>query len=209
MDVTTTPLAVSGDESGFWANAVPIIPHPAELLVGFIAFLILLWIVAKKVVPRFEEVYRQRAEAIEGGVRRAEAAQAEAQAALEEYRAQLADARREAAHIREQAREQGAAIVAEMREQAQAEARRITEAAHAQIETDRQQALVQLRQEVGRLSVELASRIVGESLEDEARQRRTVDRFLASLEEMEPATSSAASASAPSGGATLLDPREL
>ncbi len=209
MDVTTTPLAVSGDEGGFWANAVPIIPHPAELIVGFIAFVILLWIVAKKVVPRFEEVYRQRAEAIEGGVKRAEAAQAEAQAALEEYRAQLADARREAARIREEAREQGAAIVAEMREQAQAEARRITEAAHAQIETDRQQALVQLRQEVGRLSVELASRIVGESLEDEARQRRTVDRFLSSLEEMEPAVSSASSASVPSGGATLLDPREL
>ena len=53
---------------------------------------------------------------------KAEEAQAEAQAALEQYQAQLREARHEAARIREEAREQGAAIIAEMREQAQAEA---------------------------------------------------------------------------------------
>ncbi len=204
MDVTTSlPTAAEAGEGGFWANAVPILPHPAELIVGVIAFAVLLWIIATKVVPRFEEIYRQRAEAIEGGVKRAEAAQAEAQEALEQYRAQLADARREAAHIREEARQQGAAIVAEMREQAQAESRRITEAAHAQIETDRRQAYTQLQHEVGRLSVELASRIVGESLEDEARQRRTVERFLSDLE----ATAAASPDGARSGGATLVEGR--
>ena len=101
---------------------------------------------------------------------------------LEQYRQQLAEARHEAARLREEAREQGAQIIAEMREQAQAEARRVTEAAHAQIEADRQQALTALRAEVGTLAVELASRIVGESLTDEARQSRMVDRFLAELE---------------------------
>ncbi len=204
MDLNTAlRAATEGEAGGFWANAAPIIPHPAELIVGLIAFAVLLWIVAKKVVPRFEEIYRQRAEAIEGGVKRAEQAQAEAQAALEEYRAQLADARREAARIREEAREQGAAIVVEMREQAQAESRRITEAAHAQIETDRRQAYTQLQHEVGRLSVELASRIVGESLEDEARQRRTVERFLSDLE----TTAAASPDGARSGGATLVEGR--
>ena len=67
------------------------------------------------------------------------------------------------------------------REQAKAEARRITEAAQAQIEAERQQALISLRTEVGTLATELASRIVGESLTDEARQRRMVDRFLDEL----------------------------
>src|SRR5437773_7324871 len=70
----------------------------------------------------------------------------------------------------------------EMREQAQAEARRITESAQAQIEAERQQALTALRTEVGNLATELASRIVGESLTDEARQSRMVDRFLDELE---------------------------
>ena len=84
--------------------------------------------------------------------------------------------------MREEAREEGAAIIAEMREQAQAEAERITASAHNQIEAERQQALIPLRAEVGSWPPTLASRIVGESLEDEARQRRVVERFLADLE---------------------------
>ena len=71
-----------------------------------------------------------------------------------------------------------------MREQAQAEARRITESAQAQIQAERQQALTALRAEVGALATELASRIVGESLEDTARQGRMVDRFLEELDQV-------------------------
>jgi F-type H+-transporting ATPase subunit b len=165
-----------------WPEKAPILPHPAELIVGLIAFAILYWIIASKVMPRFEQVYAERTAAIEGGMQQAEKAQAEAAAALEQYRAQLAEARGEAGRIREEAREEGAQILAEMRAQAQAEAQRITEAAHTQIAAERQQAVVQLRSEVGTLATDLASRVVGESLEDEARQRRTVERFLAELE---------------------------
>jgi F-type H+-transporting ATPase subunit b len=152
------------------------------MIVGLIAFGILYWLYKTKVVPRMEELYAERTAAIEGGMQQAEEAQQQAQAALEQYQAQLAEARAEAARIREEAREQGAAIVAEMRGHAQSEAARITEAAHKQIEAERQQAVVSLRSEVGRLSTDLAGRIVGESLEDEARQRGIVDRFLAELE---------------------------
>ena len=175
-----------GGDKSFWEDAYPIIPHPAEIIVGIIAFTVLYWVVLKKVVPRFEEVFSARSEAIEGGIKQAEAAQREAQEALEQYRAQLAEARHESARLREDAREQGAAILVEMREQARAESDRITRAAHAQIEADRTAALVQLRTEVGRLAADLAGRIVGESLEDDARQRRVVDRFLAELESVEP-----------------------
>ena len=106
---------------------------------------------------------------------------AEADRVLEQYKQQLADARHEAARLREEAREQGAQIIAEMREEAQAEARRLTEAAQQQIQAERQQALTALRSEVGALSTDLASRIV--SLTDEARQSRVVDRFLDDLEQ--------------------------
>ncbi|MEU6410696.1 F0F1 ATP synthase subunit B [Microbispora sp. NPDC046933] len=160
----------------------PLLPHVYELVVGSFAFLVVFLVVGKILTPRIQKTLAERTEAIEGGIKKAEDAQAEAQRTLEQYRAQLAEARQEAARLREEAREQGAAIKAELREEAQAEARRIVEAAHAQIEADRQQALTQLRGEIGRLSTELASRIVGESLEDEARQRRIVDRFLEELE---------------------------
>ena len=165
-----------------WPEALPLLPHPAEIIIGIIAFGILYWIFSSRVVPRMEAMYEERAAAIEGGMAQAEQAQAEARAALEKYNAQLAEARTEANEIRESAREQGASIVAEMRSQAQSEAARITESAQRQVEAERQQAVVQLRQEVGSLSTSLASKIVGESLEDEVRQKGIVDRFLAELE---------------------------
>jgi F-type H+-transporting ATPase subunit b len=171
--------AVAADDTG---SRLPILPLWGELIFGLIAFGILLWIIQTRVVPRLEQVYAERTAAIEGGMQQAEEAQQQAQAALEQYQAQLTEARAEAARIREESREQGAAIVVELRQQAQKEAARITEAAHKQIEAERQQAIVQLRSEVGRLSTELASRIVGESLHEEARQKGIVDRFLAELE---------------------------
>jgi F-type H+-transporting ATPase subunit b len=72
-----------------------------------------------------------------------------------------------------------------MREQAQAESARIKASAQAQLEAERTQVLAQLRSEIGGLATTLAGRIVGEALEDDARARRTVDRFLADLESSE------------------------
>ncbi|GHH68126.1 ATP synthase subunit b [Streptosporangium violaceochromogenes] len=160
----------------------PLFPHPYELVVGIFSFAVVLLVVGKILTPRIQKTLAERTEAIEGGIRKAQDAQAEAQALLKQYKDQLAEARHEAARLREEAREQGAQIKAELREEAQAEARRLVAAAHAQIEADRQQAFGQLRTEIGRLSIELAGRIVGESLEDEVRQRRVVDRFLEELE---------------------------
>ena len=136
----------------------------------------------KFVLPKLNAVLDERAALIEGGIAKAEAAQAEADAAREEYKAQLAEARTEAARIREDARAEGGAIVDELRAKAQADASRIVENAQRQIEAERQQAVVALRSEVGELATELASRIVGESLADSARQSRVIDRFLEELE---------------------------
>ena len=160
----------------------PLALHPAEIIVSIVVFLILVWLVTKYVVPNFEKTFAARTAAIEGGLEEAERKQAEADAQLAELNKQLSEARHEAARIREEAREQGAVIVADLREQAQAEAARITSAAHAQIEAEKQAVLAQLRAEVGTLATNLAGKIVGESLEDEARQRRTVERFISELE---------------------------
>jgi F-type H+-transporting ATPase subunit b len=164
------------------AEINPLVPQTAEIVVALITFGILYWFVAKVVVPRFEQAYAERTAAIEGGLEKAEQAQAQASAALEQYQAQLADARGEASLIREQARTQGASILAEMREQAQAEAERLVATAHTQIEAERVAALTSLRAEVGTLATELAEKIVGESLTDDERQQRVIDRFLADVE---------------------------
>ena len=163
-------------------NANPLIPALPELIIGAIAFLVVFAALWRVLLPRIQKTLEERTDKIEGGLLRAEEAQAEAARTLEQYRAQLSEARQDASRIRAEAQEQGAQIIAEMREQAQAEARRVTEAAQAQLAADRQQALAALRQEVGALSVDLASKIIGESLADEARQGRLIDRFLGELE---------------------------
>jgi F-type H+-transporting ATPase subunit b len=160
----------------------PLLPHSAEIVVGFIAFGLLYFVMLKKVVPMFEKAFKARTEAIQGGIERAEKAQAEAADALVQYKEQLSKAQSESQALREDARVQGAAIVEELRAKAQEEAARITAAAHASIEAERQQAVTSLRNEVGALAVELASKIVGEALDDQARQSRLVDRFLEDLE---------------------------
>ena len=160
----------------------PLVPHTSEMIVGFIAFSLLYLVLRKAVVPKFEKAFTDRTHAIQGGIDRAEQAQLEAQRALAQYTEQLSSAREEAQTLREEARVQGAAIVDELRAKAQEEAGRITAAAHASIEAERQQAVTSLRNEVGALAVELASKIVGEALEDQARQSRIVDRFLDDLE---------------------------
>ena len=162
----------------------PLVPTWTELIVGTICFALVFGVLGKLLMPRAQKLLAQRTELIEGGLEKAKEEQAEAAQVLEQYNQQLAEARHEAARMREEAREQGAQIIAEMREQAQAEARRITDAAQAQIQAERQQALTSLRAEVGALATELASRIVGESLEDTARQGRMVDRFLEELEQV-------------------------
>lgn len=161
----------------------PLLPeHLSELIVGVVLLLIVWWVVAKKVVPVFEKTYAERTEEIAGGIEKAEAAQAQAAEALAEYQAQLATARAEAGRIREDAKSQAVTLASEIREQAQADSARMLASARAQIEAERSRVVSQLRGEVGGLATQLAGRIVGESLADDERARRSVDRFIAELE---------------------------
>ena len=162
----------------------PLLPPVGEIIIGLIAFAVVLFVVYKFVAPAFEKAFVARRDAIEGGIERAEAMQAEAKAALEQYRAQLAEARTEAAQIRDQARAEGQQILEELRAQAQEESARIIARGEEQLAASRQQVVNQLRGEIGALAVDLAGRVVGESLEDQARRSGTVDRFLDQLDGM-------------------------
>lgn len=157
-------------------------------LVEVVAFLLMLGVLAKWVVPPINKAMTARQEGIRQQFAELEEAKAKAEAAEHEYRSQLSDARHEAARIREQAREDGAATIVEMREQARAESERILKTANAQIEAERQKVVQQLRTEVGSMATTLAERIVGESLDDGDRRDRTVERFLESLEDQDSAS---------------------
>ncbi|MFD6136697.1 F0F1 ATP synthase subunit B [Isoptericola sp. NPDC056618] len=175
---TSTPavLAAEGTEQNI------LLPHTYDIVWSLIIVIIVGFVFYRYVLPKFQAVLDERTAKIEGGIAKAEKAQEEAAEALKEYHQQLAEARADAAKTREEARAEGTAIVAELRTKAHEEASRIVETAHRQIEAERQTAAVSLRAEVGELATELASKIVGESLQDSARQSRVVDRFLDELE---------------------------
>ncbi|WP_062079239.1 F0F1 ATP synthase subunit B [Demequina globuliformis] len=173
-------LAVVAAEEGEAKN--PLIPANYDILWSTVIFVIIVVVFMKFLLPKLQAVLDERAEKIEGGIKKAEEAQAEAAAALEEYTAQLTEARAEAARIREDARSEASQIVSDSHTRASDDAKRIVETAHKQVEAERQQAVVSLHSEVGALAAELASRIVGESLADDARQQRIIDSFLDDLE---------------------------
>lgn len=178
------PLALAAAEGEEEGTSNFLVPN-GTFFIELAAFLLLFGLLTRYIIPFINNAMERRQEAIRAEFAELDEAKAEAKGAEEEFKAQIADARKEAARIREDAREQGSAIIAEMREQAGVEATRIVEHAHAQIAAERQQALTSLRTEVGALATSLAERIVGESLEDDERSTRVVDRFLADLETLE------------------------
>ncbi len=160
----------------------PIIPIWQELVIGGIAFAVLCFVLLKFAFPRMEQMYQARVDAIEGGIRRAEERQAQADALFARYQEQLADLRTEASAIRQEAAAEGEAIRQELLAKAREESDRIIAAGREQLAAERQTLVRELRGTVGTLAVELAGRIVGESLQEEARRKGTVDRFLADLD---------------------------
>lgn len=165
----------------------PLIPATYDIIWSALCFVIILVAFWKVFLPKMQTMLEQRAEAIEGNIAKADEAQSKAEAALQEYTAQLAGAREEAGEIRENARADAGKIVGKAKEDAVTEASRIAQAAQVQIEAERQSAVVSLRKEVGTLAIDLASGVVGESLSEDAKASALVDRFLAELEESEKA----------------------
>lgn len=160
----------------------PLIPETYDIVWSAVALVVVGFVFWKLVLPKFQKVLAERTEQIEGGIKKAEDAQAAAAAALEQYRAQLAEARTEAAQIREEARTQGQQIIADMKVQAQDESDRIVAAGHSQLVAQRQQIVAELRSDLGKTAVDLAEKVIGESLADDVKRAGTVDRFLNELD---------------------------
>lgn len=181
-------LAAEAGETLPWEGGNSILlPKSYDIVWSIIPLVIILIIFGKFVLPKFQEVLTEREDRIKGGIQRAEAAQAEAKAALEKYNAQLAEARAEAAEIREQAREKGKQIEAEMKAQAAEESNRIIASGEKQLLAQREQVVVELRQEMGQNSINLAERLLGGELSDATKRSGTIDSFLSELDSVAPA----------------------
>lgn len=160
-----------------------LLPHTADIIWGGLSFLVIVLLFSKFVMPRMREVTAERTAKIEGGLKQAEQSQEEAQALLAQYREALASANKEAADIRSAAIAEKNAIIEEAKKAAAEAAANVAAQAQAALEADRVRIAAELRRDLGASATELASRIVGESLADDARAAAVVDRFIAELEQ--------------------------
>ncbi len=168
-----------GEGQGPFNVLLPALP---DLIWSAVVFLIVGVFFWRYVTPRFTQVLDEREDKIEGGIARAEKAEAEAARQRDEQERILREAHDEAAAVREQARVEADQIRAERKAETQAEIDRMLENAKAQIEAERQSAIAELRSDVGQLALSLASGVVGENLRDDARQDAIVDRVLGDIE---------------------------
>jgi F-type H+-transporting ATPase subunit b len=178
-------LAVVATEEGEEASdgLSLVLPHTEELIAGILAFAIVFFFVWKWALPTITKTLEARQAAITGQLTEAERAKAEAEALLADYKAQLAEAKSEGNRIVEEARVAGDQTKAEIIAKANDDASQLIAKARAEAESERSRALSEARREVGELSVDLAGRIVGESLDADA-HKGLVERYLADLEKM-------------------------
>lgn len=155
----------------------PILPEAGELIFGTLAFLIVFVVLARYAFPRLNQGLADRREKIRGDMERAEKARQEADQILSRYEERLQDARVEAGRIIDEARKTADSMRKDLLAKAEDESHQIVERAQEEIRAERDRAFQDLRTQVGELSVDLAAKVVGESL-DRERQIRLVDGYI-------------------------------
>lgn len=157
-----------------------ILPETAELIWATLAFALVAFFLMRIAWPKIRAAVEAREAEIAGNLQSAETTKTEAQQTLDEYKAQLADARSDSNRIIEEARQSAEQVRKDMIAKAEAEAATIVERAGEQIENERKRTLEELRGEVGRLAVDLAERVVGNSIDRQA-QSKLVDDYISQV----------------------------
>lgn len=174
------PALLAAEASTESHHSNPLVPEANELIWGLVSFVLLFVLLAKFVFPSVQKMLDERAANIEGKLDQAEHEREEARQLLASYQQKLTEAHAEAGRLMEQARTNADRLETELRAKAEDQARKIVERAQETIQAERDRALETLRSEVGGLAVDLAERVVGESLDREL-QLRLVDQYISEL----------------------------
>jgi F-type H+-transporting ATPase subunit b len=170
-------LAQAEEHAEEVSEAKDLYPAAGELIVGLIAFAVLFFFTWRWVLPKFKEVLEERRAQIQGQMEQVEATRREADQLQEEYRTQLAGAREEADRIIEESRATAEQLRRDLQAKAEDEAQATVARAQEEIRAERDRVFQELRAQVGSIAVELAERVVGQSLDERAHQR-LIDEFI-------------------------------
>jgi ATP synthase F0 subunit b len=154
----------------------------ARYLGTLVAFALIIGLLWWKAVPPVRKLLRDKQETIRQQIEEAKRADERLAEAERKYAEAITEARTEAAMIRDAAREDAQRIVEELRARAEQEVERIKQRGEEHLAQQHQHVIRELRSEIGRLSAELAGRLVREHLAQGGNRVATVDRFLDQLE---------------------------
>jgi F-type H+-transporting ATPase subunit b len=183
MQLLTAMAVLAAEEGEGGSSTDLVLPETSELIAGIIAFAIVFFFVWRWAMPTIKETLERRRQAITGQIEEAEKAKAEAESLLADYRAQLAEAKAEGNRVVEEARQSADQLRADILAKAEQEAEGIRAKARDEASSEVSRALADAKAQVGDISVELAGKIVGESLDADAHQA-LIDRYLADLEQL-------------------------
>jgi F-type H+-transporting ATPase subunit b len=161
-------------------EASDLYPHANELIVGAIAFAILFFFIWKWALPRLNALLEERRERIQGQMEEAEKARADADEVRRRYESQLKDARGEANRIIEEARKTAESIRKDMLAKAEDESKQVVAKAQDEIRSERERVFEELKATVGELSIQVAERVVGETMTKD-RHMKLVDTYIEEL----------------------------
>jgi len=172
-------LAVLAAESQKAPN--PILPKVNEIIWGTLAFLVLLTVMWKFAFPQVTKMMNDRTERIRANLDDADRVKAEAQAILEDYQRQLADARGESNRIIEEARQTAESLRRDLMDRAEAEVAELRQRSAEEIQAAKDRALADLRVQVAGIAIGAAEKIVERSL-DRDTNLQLVENYINSLE---------------------------
>jgi F-type H+-transporting ATPase subunit b len=183
MQFLIATIFIAQEEAETTSNVSLVLPETAELIAGIIAFAIVFFFTWRWAMPTIKKTLEARQEAVAGELAGAEKAKVEAESLVSDYKSQLAEAKTDANRIIEEAREAAESMRSDIVAKAEDEANQVLAKARTEAEAEKSRALAEARSQVGEISVDLAEKIVGESLDADAHSD-LVERYLAELEQM-------------------------
>lgn len=184
MHRLTAMAILAAEEGGESSDGLTLVlPHMEELIAGIISFAIVFFFVWKWALPSVNRSLEQRQAAIAGQIVEAEKAKVEAESLLADYRSRMNEAKAEGNRVIEEARQAAEQMRADILAKADSEGEQIRAKARDEAAGEKSRALAEARSQVGDISVDLAEKIVGETLDGEA-HRALIDRYLADLEKL-------------------------
>jgi F-type H+-transporting ATPase subunit b len=183
MQFLIATIVLAQEESDSSSNVALVLPETAELVAGILAFSIVFFFVWKWALPTLNKTLESRQQAVSGELADAEKAKVEAESLLSDYKAQMAEAKTEGSKIVEDARVSAEQMKADVISRAETDAENIRNKAREEASAEKSRALSDAKSQVGDISVDLAGKIVGETLDADA-HKVLIDRYLADLESL-------------------------